>query len=649
VLVLLFLTVGSYLYYNISYLNEWLSKGEQQERSITYEKKLKRYQRLPLPTVLRITEAIDLYPEEKREVTDAWVTIQNQHDQPIAEMLLDADGLTDYSILSRGRAVKYSSPLLYSRGMFSWFRPAADTSDFRLYRFDKPLAPGDSMLLEVRSEVTHKGFENGLYDARLLNNGILFNTGLPGLGYDEDDELDKPYIRMKAGLPPKVDEEIAQNDPAGYNALKGVKAASLYQMDATVSVPGDETAVCPGELMGQWTTADGRNHFRYRLDQPGMYPPFAVMAARYADLRDSVMVGDGGAARDPVGIDIYYNPEQGVNLDRYMRAYKDGLRYFSAAYGNYPFHQIRQVQLSDYGPREGTLPTMTVYAESNGWNAHFTGPDQFDYLYKNTLVHVAQQWWRYQVAPNNTVGSMVISEGLAGYNSLVMLEKRYGKVNMLPYTQDQIWVYNLIHQRLSVPEHPVLTANFWFEWANKAGLVLYGLHDLIGEDRMNAALREFRASFAFRSDGPYAGSNDLYAILKKHVPDSMQYYLTDTWEKLTFYDNKVVSVSSLRAGRPNEYKVTIRVDVAKNYKDAQRNDVPAVGMNDYIDIGVLAADSLGADGRPEKRFLYLQKYRLTQGVHEITVVVRGEPKAVGIDPLGMLIDRNRGDNIKKIE
>jgi hypothetical protein len=56
-----------------------------------------------------------------------------------------------------------------------------------------------------------------------------------------------------------------------------------------------------------------------------------------------------------------------------------------------------------------------------------------------------------------------------------------------------------------------------------------------------------------------------------------------------------------------------------------------------------------AAGRTEKRFLFLQKYRLTHGEHEITVVVEGEPKAVGIDPLGLLIDRNRNDNFKQIE
>jgi hypothetical protein len=93
----------------------------------------------------------------------------------------------------------------------------------------------------------------------------------------------------------------------------------------------------------------------------------------------------------------------------------------------------------------------------------------------------------------------------------------------------------------------------------------------------------------------------------------------------------------------------MQVDVDKVWMDARRNDIPAVGMNDYIDIGVLGADSVDAAGRRGKRFLYLHKYRLTRGKHEIVVVVQGEPKVVGIDPLGLLIDRQRNDNYKPIE
>jgi len=589
-----------------------------------------------------MVESVDLYPEEKRTVVDARVTIENRTNKPISEMLLDADGLTDYSITAAGQPVPVSYPLMYRRSKFSWFGPAADTSDFRLYTFRTPLAPGDSMVLGVHSLTLQKGFTNGLYASTMLNNGTIFKGGLPGLGYDDDDEVGSPYVRKKAGLPSKTEEEIAQNDPVGVNTLEAGVGVNLGRMEVTVSVPGDQMAVTHGDLVGKWT-AKGRNYFHYVADRPGMYPPFVVAAGRYAERRDTVLLDHA------VAIEVYYNPAQGANLDRYIEAYKDGLKYYAHAYGSYPYSGIRQAEISNYGPREAATTAMNLYAEQNGWNAHFTDPDQYDYLHFDVTRALAQQWWRYQVAPNKTVGSLVLSEGLASYDALVMNEKKYGADNMRRYLQDQLWPYTIIRRRLTDREHPVLTANFWFEWSPKAGVVMYGLRDLIGEDSINKALREFRDTYAFRTRGPYAGANNLYDVLRRHVPDSLLYYLDDTWKKVTFYDNSIAGVSAVKTGRPNEYAVTIRVNIYKSYRDDKGNDVAAVGMKDYIEIGVLGADAKDADGRTMKRFLHRKKYWLTQGEHTITVIVVGEPKAVAVDPLGMLIDRNEGDNFKRIE
>src|SRR5450432_4906834 len=100
------------------------------------------------------------------------------------------------------------------------------------------------------------------------------------------------------------------------------------------------------------------------------------------------------------------------------------------------------------------MTTLSTYKEPNSWNADFTDPGQFDYLYFNTMRMLAQQWWRFQVAPNNTVGSLVIPEGLSTYDALVMEEKKYGKDNMKGILQDQIWIYLAVRPRLENKEHP---------------------------------------------------------------------------------------------------------------------------------------------------------------------------------------------------
>jgi len=641
-LVPLFLLVGGYDYYNVSYLNEYLMKTENTDRGIIYEKTLKHFQDMPLPKMTRLKIFVDLYPSKQEEVVKAYVTLVNKTSKPISQMLLDGDQLTDYSITVDGKPMPFTYPLFYSRGFFSWFGPKQDTAEFRLYRFQKPLAPGDSVVAEVHSFVGHKGFQNGLYSANLLHNGTFFTGGLPGLGYDDDDEVGSPYVRKKAGLPPKEDEEIAQNDPVGVSTLKAGKAADLLNLDVTVSTDGDQTAVSHGDLVKQWKQ-NGRNYFHYVQNKPGMYVPFGILSARYADKKDSVMLDH------KVAIDIFYHPGHGMNLDRYMAAYKAGLKYYSSVYGPYPFNNIRLVETSNYGPREASTSTMDTYAEYNTWHAHFTNPNQFDYLYFSTAKNVAQQWWRFQVSPNSTVGSLVIPEGLASYDALVMAEQKYGKANMRSTVLDQLWPYLYIRRHLDKPEHPLIKADAWFEWGGKAAVAMYGLRDLIGEDSLNSALREFKNAYAFKSAPPFAGSNDLYRYLQKHVPDSLQYYLTDTWQKITLYDSKIISAKFVPTGSKNEYKVTFKANIDKVWVDGKGNDRPAVKMNDYIDIGVFGTDVNDKSGRTQINFLYLKKYKLTRGEHEFSIVVKGRPRSVGVDPLGKLIDRNPNDNLKDVE
>jgi ABC-2 type transport system permease protein len=639
VLAIAFLAVGAYNYYNVSYLNNFLTQGENENRSIIYEKTLKKYQSLPLPKVIRIKLYADLFPDKQQEFVRALVTIVNKTDQPISKMLTDGDELTDYSIKTEGKLVPFTYPLLYDRGLFNWFRPKQDTAEFHLYQFQKPLAPGDSAVLEVNSSIVYKGFQNGLYAKNLLHNGTFFNGGLPGLGYDDDDEQSSNYVRKKNGLAEKKEEEIAQDDPKGIATLKAGNLADLLSLDVTVSTSGDQIAIAPGELTGQWKQ-NGRNYFHYVQDKPGMYVPVGILSARFAVLRDSIQLDH------QVNISIFYHPDHNANLQRFVAAYKDGLRYYAAAYGPYPFKDIRLAETSPYGPHDASMATMDSYAEYNAWNAHFNDPNQFDFCYFNTTKELAQQWWRFQVAPNSTVGSLVIPEGLSTYSALVMAEKKYGKNNIKSILQDQLWYYLFIRRRLEGKEHPLIKADQWHEWGGKASVALYGLRDLIGEDSMNVALREFKNAYAFKSKPPYAGSNDLYRYLQKHVPDSLQYYLADTWQKITLYDNKMTDVKAVSTGNKNEYKVTLKVDVNKAWIDGKGNDIPAKSMNDYIDIGVFAANSNNKEGRSVVNPLYLKKYKLTYGQHTISVVVKEKPVNAGIDPYAKLIDRQPNDNMK---
>jgi ABC-2 type transport system permease protein len=639
-----FLLVGGYIYYNVSYLNVFLLKSEATDRAVIYEKALKRYQMLLLPTVTFIKMNADLYPDRQAEYVKAMVGLTNKTNRPITQMLLDADEISDYSLKINGQSVPYTTPLLYKRAFFSFFGPAKDTAEFRLYQLMHPLAPGDSVTVEVNSSITHTGFQNNLYAANNLRNGTFFTGGLPGLGYDDDDEVSDRNDRKENHLPPKNDEDPAPTDPVGMATLRASKSAGIVNMDVTVSTISGETAVAPGKLVAEWTRR-GRSYFHYVQSQPGIYYPFGIVSARYSRMKDSVVLNSG----KKVAINLFYDPRHAANLSRFMEAYKTGLVYFSNSFGDYPFDEISLAETSVYSPRMASIPTLDAYSERFAFNADFTKPWEDDYCYAITAQQLAQQWWRFEVAPNATEGSMVIPEGLSLYSALVMDEKKYGRGNMKNILQDQVGFYLAVRGRSEEREHPLVTADQWYEWGGKAGYTLYGLRDLIGEDRLDSALRDFKSAFAFKTEPPYAGSSDLFRYLEKYTPDSMRYYLADTWHKITFYDSKILGVTSGRIGKSGTYKVTLKVNIAKVYSDGKGNYTPAKQMNDYIDIGVFAPIKGNIYGRDETHPLYLQKYRLTAGEHTIVVTVKGKPAYAGIDPYSKLLDRNWGDNTKQID
>jgi ABC-2 type transport system permease protein len=634
-----FLGVGGWLYYNVSYLNDFITKGERNDRAAQYERELKHYDSLPLPVVTRMVMHVDLYPEKQEQVMRGRVTILNPGQRPIDSLLLDGDELSDYTLSMDGRAMPFVNPLLYDRAEFNFFRSRYDTAPFRLYALVQPLAPGDSAVIDVTSVVRTRGIPNDLYGEKMLRNGFFFTGGLPEAGYDDDDELSSPYERRKQRLPPKTDDEIAQDDPVGIRTLKAGKSAHLVSADVTVSTSGDQTAVGQGRLLRQWREG-GRNYFHYVLDDPGSYPPIGGLSARYVRFTDSVQLDH------TVYINVFYDPADGVNVQRFVDGYKEGLRYYSRAYGPYPYNSISLAESNVYGPRQGSMATLDFLPEYYGWNAHFTNSDQFDYCYYSAARLLSQQWWRFRVAPNETAGSMDIPEGLSHFDGLVMAEHKYGKDNMRWLLQQELQFYGFLRSRQEDADAPLIRSKYWFVSEGKAAVALYGLRDLIGEDSINAALRQFKAEFGGRAAGPYAGANDLYRCLKAHTPDSLQYYLTDTWLKVTLYDNKTTEVSVAPTGKPDEYKVVLHVTVGKVWSDGAK-EIVATGMADYIDVGVFGgAFQDKATGRWRTNPIFLQKYKLSEGGHVITVIVHGKPEWAGIDPYNLLIDVRPGDNSK---
>lgn len=638
-----FLGVGAYNYYNVSYLNNYLTTKESEQHQVDYELKLKKYQNLAQPKITNLKLNADIFPMQRTVNVTALVTMVNKTDQPIATLHTDGGSLDSYSIKYNGKAIPATYPLIYKRGKFNWFRPKNDTDTYRIYHLPAPLNPGDSALVEIKSVSRYKGFTNDMSGADIVFNGTFFAGGLPTLGYDEQKELFSDEKRKKYKLPEKKDQFPPQTDKKGMSTLLFNDDADLVKYDITVSTVGDQTAVAPGYLEKKWQQ-NGRNYYHYVQNAPPIDLFFDLISSRYTITRDSVKLPSGKT----IGLELYYQANHNANLNRFMAAYKDGIAYFSKSYGDFQFKQMRLLEFPKYRDFAQSFPNTVTYSEGFGWTADFRDPTKFDYGYFVTAHELAHQWWGHQVVPNATRGSNLISEALAEYTALMLTQRKYGRDNMKRFLKDELDGYLRGRANEAKKENVFVDCNRQYEWYQKGALILYGLQDLIGVDTLNKALHEFRDAYAFKENPPFAGSKDLYSYINKHVPDSVKYYLDDTWNKITLYENKVVDVTSSPTGKKDEYKIKLKVSTRKMYADSAGNEKPALKMNDYIDIGVFAADSKNKDGSLKTNPLYLKKYKLTAGEHTYELIVKGKPIRAGIDPYVKLIDRIPDDNVKDL-
>lgn len=635
------LGTGAYNYYNVSYINNYTSTSKTRSNQALFEKTLKKYENLPQPKITAVYLNTDIYPDERKITMFSKVHIKNKSGQAIEAMHLKVGYNLKYHIVYNGKALSYESPLAYSHSAFNFLKKGKDTANYRIYKLPAAMQPGDSALLEIFSEYAYKGFVNSGYGRHIVYNGTFFDGGIPTFGYDDTDELSSDEQRKKHKLPPKNDEYPPQTDSLGKRTFLFSDDADLIHFEATVSTKKGQLAIAPGYLQKTWTKND-RTYFQYIQDTK-IANMFSVISGDYNVFRDSVTISNG----NKVNIEIYHQKNHAFNIDRYNAALKEGLEYFSTVYGPFQFRQMRIIEFPRYAEFAQSFPNTVPYSEALGWVADFSDPDAFDYTYFITAHELAHQWWGHQVGPNRTRGSNLIAEALAEYTALLLTERKYGKDNMKRFLKDELDKYLNGRAGESKKENTFINCNRAYQWYNKGSLILYGLRDLIGDQALNTALREFRDSFALKEEPPFPGSDDLYAFIKKHTPDSLRYYLSDTWEKITLYDNRFVNATSKEAGN-GYYDVSITISSKKFYADSTGKESVAA-MNDYIDIGIFAAESKNKDGRKQTNPLYLQKHKLTPGIKTITIRVKGKPIKAGIDPYNKLIDRIPDDNTGDVD
>jgi aminopeptidase N len=238
----------------------------------------------------------------------------------------------------------------------------------------------------------------------------------------------------------------------------------------------------------------------------------------------------------------------------------------------------------------------------------------------------------------------MLSESLAQYSALMVMEKEYGREKMRRFLKYELDRYLEGRGGELVEELPLARVeNQPYIHYRKGSLVFYALKEAIGESALNQALARYIREVGFQ-EPPYTRTTDLLAILRAVTPPEQQGLLVDLFETITLYENKAVE-ATWRRRDDGRYDVVLTVEAKKLRADGQGVETP-VALDDLVEIGVFGA--AGEDGEADETVLYLERRRLTAPRATFELVVDARPVEAGIDPYNKLIDRSPDDNRTRV-
>ena len=175
----------------------------------------------------------------------------------------------------------------------------------------------------------------------------------------------------------------------------------------------------------------------------------------------------------------------------------------------------------------------------------------------------------------------------------------------------------------------------------KGVLVMHHLSQMLGEDRVNAALRRYLDRFRFRP-APYPRSLDLIAEFRNGASPAENRLITDLFEKIALYDIRAKQ-AHVRRLPDGLYETTLTVEAHKYYATGKGRETEAP-LSERIGFGLFASYP-GWGPFDAKDLLALQPVAVRSGVQQIKFVTAAKPSFAGTDPYDVLIDRNSDDNV----
>lgn len=391
--------------------------------------------------------------------------------------------------------------------------------------------------------------------------------------------------------------------------------------DAIISTAANQTALAPGELRRTWI-GNGRRHFHYVAEAP-IRNSYAFYSAAYSVRKANV---------DGIDVEVFHHPTHARNVDAMIRSAAASLRDYNAKFGRFPYRELRLIETPEDGVGLHSDPINIRYSEGFASLNAQADPRNVDFPFAVLAHEVAHQWWGNQLTPANAPGAPVLTESLAWYSAMGVVERTYGSEHLGRFLDVLREAYVSPRSRADVP---LMEANDWFVAYRKGPFTMYALREYLGDETVSGVLRRLLARYG--SGTPQPTTADLCNELQAVTPPTLQPLLVDLFKVNTFWELSTKSVHAEQAS-DGSWRVTMNIAARKVAVDTKGVETERA-MNDVVEIGVY-----GANGKP----LYQRMHTLHAGGQQLTITVPSKPASAAVDPRHLLIDTVPQDNAADI-
>ncbi|WP_417197431.1 M1 family aminopeptidase [Bizionia sp.] len=446
----------------IFFMNGYVPKDKEKStlEAVHYEQSYRKYATLPQPTITKVNSQIQLYPSKNAYEIQGEYILKNQTEKPIENILMNFHSdlnVDEAQFESNGESVKLEDHV----------------TEINL---NKPLNPNEIARLSFR--LSYKWFAvNGhqSFNAIIKNGSFMrISNYFPSIGYQNDREIRSKQLRLQFEL-------------GKASELKKLESPKVFKNDfinlnMTVSTEPSQTVIGTGDLAKQWSDTN-RNYFNYKAENIPFR--FAIASAVY----EHKAIAHKGKV-----INVYYTKNHFENVDHLLVNAKLTLDYCLANFGAYPFKSINFVEVSSFtrGFAGTAYPSTIFMTEGMIFHTNIESDKKQDVINELAGHELSHLWWgSNQVNPDIREGASMLTETLAMYTEMMVYKKMYGNEKM----KERLEIHQQIYDdekglRKDLPIYKVRYGNSHISYS-KGAIAMVKLSELIGEAKLNEALRSF--------------------------------------------------------------------------------------------------------------------------------------------------------------